>query len=135
MTVTNNQIGGRRVRFATDASGNVTGLVGPMGEISFADSPYYPITVNCASSATTTANGSNSGIGDVIGEIDLTVNTPGATATISIRDGATGTTYTLYPTGGWATAGFYTLTLGYTAVIGAWDVTCGAGCTAVAKMR
>ncbi len=117
-----------------DTSGN-TVLVGPDGDLAFSDSPYYPIVVVCPASATTDANGSNAGLGDVIGEIDLLVNTPGATATLSIQDGASGTTYTLYPTGGWGTAGFYTLSLGYTAVVGPWKVTCGAGCVATAKLR
>lgn len=116
-----------------DASG--TGLVGPDGDIELTAFPYWPIQVSCAAGATTVANGSLlGGVGDVLGKVDYVVNTTGATATLTVQDGTTGTTYTLHPTGGISTAGFGSIDLGYTALVGPWRVTCGAGLAAVANL-
>ena len=121
-------------KFATDASGN-TVLVGPDGDIELTAFPYWPIQVSCAAGATTVANGSLlGGVGDVLGKVDYVVNTTGATATLTVQDGTTGTTYTLHPTGGISTAGFGSIDLGYTALVGPWRVICGSGLTAVANL-
>lgn len=101
--------------------------------MSIVDFPYWAVQVVCGAGATTTANGTTSGVGDVLGKVDYVVNTAGATATLTAQDG-TGTTYTLNPTGGFTAAGPGSVELGYTALIGAWKITCGAGLTAVASL-
>lgn len=122
-------------KFTTDASGNVTGLVGPDIECELISFPHWPIQVPAAANATTSAPGSlQGGVGDVLGKVDCLVNTPGATATLSVQDGTTGAVYTLSPSGGLAVAGFYSYDLGYTALVGPWRIICGAGLSAVANL-
>lgn len=121
-------------RYGTDASGN-TVLLGPDEEYELVSFPHWPIQVPAAANATTSAPGSlQGGVGDVLGKVDCLVNTPGATATLSVQDGTTGAVYTLSPSGGLAVAGFYSYDLGYTALVGPWRIICGAGLSAVANL-
>lgn len=103
-------------------------------EFEVIDYPFWPLQVSVAAGQTgATVAGSVAGIGDVLGKLDYVVNTPGATATLSVQDG-NGTVYTLHPTGGFTTAGPGSVILDYTSVSGAWKVTTGAGLTAVASL-
>lgn len=114
------------------ATGGVTFSAGDKS-LQVVDYPYWPIQAAAPAGASTTVNGSESGIGDVLGKVDYVVNATGATATLSVQD-ATGTTYALNPTGGFLTTGAGSVALGYTSVTGAWKVICGAGLSAVANL-
>jgi len=121
-------------KLRTNAAGSVS-LIGGDDEYDLIPLPHWPLQVSCPANATTSVNGSLlGGVGEVLGKLDCVVNTPGATATLQVQDGTTGTTYTLSPTGGIANSGFNSYDLGYTAKVGPWRVICGSGLTAVANL-
>lgn len=95
----------------------------------------FPNQTACPASATTNLVGTINGAGDVVGKLDVIVNTAGATATLSIQDGTTGTTFQLSPTGGFPTVGIFEVWLGYKSKIGAWRVIAGAGVQVIGSVK
>lgn len=74
--------------------------------------------------------GTNGAKGDYLARLVLTVATA-ATAQVQIKDGD-GTAFTIFPNSPGGGIGTYTIEIGACSAVGAWQVTTGAGVTALA---
>lgn len=83
-----------------------------------------------AASQTNQVMGTTGAVGDYLGSLVITVNTA-ATAAVSIKDGA-GSAIPIMPNSPGGGVGVYTVPIGAVSTAGAWQVTTGAGSTAVA---
>lgn len=83
-----------------------------------------------AASQTNQALGATGAAGDYLGRLVCVVTTA-ATAQVQIKDGS-GTAFTVFPNSPGGGVGTYTVDLGIKSVLGAWQVTTGAGVSVVA---